>query len=62
MHILTKCNRSEDITDKNVHNENTRLCCQNLLASAPKRGASSGMKSDFVKGRQQLLGLFISRL
>jgi hypothetical protein len=29
-----------------------------LLASAPKRGALYGMKLDFVKGRQQLLGPF----
>jgi hypothetical protein len=29
-----------------------------ILASAPKRDALYGMKSDFVKGQLQLLGLF----
>jgi hypothetical protein len=29
-----------------------------LLASAPKRDAPYGMKSDFVKGQLQLLGRF----
>jgi hypothetical protein len=31
-----------------------------LLASAPKRGAPYGMKSEFVKGRQQMTYLILA--